>query len=739
MVRLAAPRRRDAVLGWVAGADARLARLRWPLLAALAAGVVVAGTAGRVLGLDGATAGPVWMTVTFAATFTPLAVFVLRRLPTHPIGHLMLWIGLSSILATLAVCWSTLLPLAWLSQWTWWPPIALIPILLLRFPDGRLLSPRWRPLAGVLVVAAVVATAALAAAALTAPRTLVTTGTPVPPAGKALVRAALAAVLILGTATVAVLAALVDRARAASPIERRQLACLLPSAALFLVGFALDYLNVPGGWLATVIALPLGLSFAILQYRLYDLDLYIHRGVVWLLLTILAVAAYAGAVTLVETLIAQRSPATSTLIAGGVVAACLVPAERWAQRATSSLLYGGREDPYTLITRAGSHVAAVADPLAVLPRLAATVVDDLRIPYASIVLTAGLEDPLIVEHGRRSGEPERFTMRAHGTEIGELLVGQRRPGAQFSGAERRLLRGLAGQAALAGEACRSTLDLQRAREQLVLAREEERRRLRRELHDGVSSGLVGARLLTSAAQHCGPGDARMPALLDELARDLESCTLEIRSLIDGLRPAALDNGLAAALSTTVARANGSTLTTTLFFDNAVGDLPAAVEVVAYRIVTEAVVNVTKHAAAQHCTVRVDRDGHLVRVSIDDDGRGLAASTALPAAPPSTGVGIASIRTRLDEVGGTLEIVSSTAGTSVRASIPVHQAPHLARNTRAEHQTGGQEVHGADPCRPRCSWSSCPSPPSTASCSSRVSTSSSSAAATLSPPDCRLSP
>ena len=258
-------------------------------------------------------------------------------------------------------------------------------------------------------------------------------------------------------------------------------------------------------------------------------------------------------------------------------------------------------------------------------------------------------------------------MRAHGTEIGELLVGQRRPGAQFSGAERRLLRGLAGQAALAGEACRSTLDLQRAREQLVLAREEERRRLRRELHDGVSSGLVGARLLTSAAQHCGPGDARMPALLDELARDLESCTLEIRSLIDGLRPAALDNGLAAALSTTVARANGSTLTTTLFFDNAVGDLPAAVEVVAYRIGTEAVVNVTKHAAAQHCTVRVDRDGHLVRVSIDDDGRGLAASTALPAAPPSTGVGIASVRTRLDEVGGTLEIVSSTAGTS--AALP----------------------------------------------------------------------
>ena len=86
---------------------------------------------GLVLGLKGPTAGPSWMTVTFAASFTPLAVFVLRRLPTHPIGHLMLWIGLIAIVATVAVCWSALLPIAWLSQWTWWPPIALIPLLLL--------------------------------------------------------------------------------------------------------------------------------------------------------------------------------------------------------------------------------------------------------------------------------------------------------------------------------------------------------------------------------------------------------------------------------------------------------------------------------------------------------------------------------------------------------------------------------------------------------------------------------
>ena len=673
MAGLSIPHGSVATLRWVARVDVGLACLRWPLHGTMAVCLIALAAIGLRLGLDGPTAGPVWMTVTFAASFTPLAVFMLRQLPAHPIGHLMLWIGLCAIVATLAVCWSALLPMAWLSQWTWWPPIALIPLLLLLFPDGRLPSPRWRPLAVLLVALAAVATVALSWAAVTAPRTLVTTGAAVPASGRPLVLIALAAVVVLGLATGAVMVALVRRARIASPTERQQLACLLPSAALFLVGFTLDYLNVPGGWLATVIALPVGLSFAILRYHFYDLDLYIHRGVVWLLLTTLAVAAYAATVTLVESVIVPDNSLTSTLVAGAVVAACLVPAERWAQRAASTLLYGSRHDPYTLITRVGSHVEAVTDPVAVLPRFAATVVEDLRVPYAAIVLTTGHADPLIVEHGRRSGEPERFEMRAHGSEMGELLVGQRRPGAQFSGAERRLLRGLAGQAALAAEACRSTLDLQRAREQLVLAREEERRRLRRDLHDGVASALVGARLLTSAARQCVPPSGRAPELLDVLASDLESCTSEIRGLIDGLRPAALDDGLAAALGAVAARVNGPTLTTTSAVDDGLGALPAAVEVVTYRIVTEAVANVAKHAGAQHCTVRVRRDGHLIRISIDDDGRGLAASTAHPTGAPSGGVGIASIRSRLQEVGGSLEIVSSTAGTSVRAAIPEHRA------------------------------------------------------------------
>ena len=213
-------------------------------------------------------------------------------------------------------------------------------------------------------------------------------------------------------------------------------------------------------------------------------------------------------------------------------------------------------------------------------------------------------------------------MRAHGTEVGELLVAHRRPGERFSARETRLLQELAGQAAVAAEACRSTLEIQRARERLVFAREEERRRLRRDLHDGVASGLTGARMLAAAARSGVPADGQTSALLDRLAADLDSCSEEVRDLVDGLRPAALDRGLETALLE--ADRTGAER-------RARGDLagrrptwptcPAAVEVVAYRVVAEALTNVIKHARATRGPVRLDADDHQLVIMVEDDGVG----------------------------------------------------------------------------------------------------------------------
>jgi signal transduction histidine kinase len=258
-------------------------------------------------------------------------------------------------------------------------------------------------------------------------------------------------------------------------------------------------------------------------------------------------------------------------------------------------------------------------------------------------------------------------MVAHGTEVGALLVEPRRPGTRFTAAENRLLQGLARQAGFAAEASRSALELRRARDRLVLAREEERRRIRRDLHDGVASALVGAQMLVTAARSAVPAEGRAPALLDTLGRDLTVCTEEVRSLIDGLRPAVLDAGLAPALTDVIRRVSES-LPTTLTVAGDLDQLPAAVEVVAYRMVSEALSNVVKHARATRATVELIRDEDALTVRVIDDGIGPAA-----AAPPDSrgGVGLASIRSRVEEVGGRFSIEPVEVGLCCQAVLPVH--------------------------------------------------------------------
>ncbi|HEY5785031.1 MAG TPA: histidine kinase [Microlunatus sp.] len=639
---------------------------RWWLLAV--AGVVLLAATGRLLGEQGQTPGPVWMSVALAVSFTPLAWFVLRRAPGHPLGRLMAVTGLAATAATLAVCWSAFAPIAWLSQWLWWPPIALIPLTLLVFPDGRLLSSRWRILVVVLVVLAGVASVALALAALLAPQTLLSTvGRPLPPYARSMVRVALVAIGGVQLATVAVFVALVMRWRRAGSQERRQLVCLAPAAVLLVVGVVLATLNVPGGWIPAVAALPLGITLAILEYSLWDLDLYVHRGLVWIVLIGVAVAVYAVVVTGLERLVDPGSP-TVTLVAAGACAVALLPAERLAQRGLSRLVYGRRDDGYAVLMGVARHIEAVRDPLEVLPRFTATLVQTLRVPYAAIALIADPGDePLVIGHGRRTGgEPQRFAMVAHGVPVGELLVEPRRPGTRFTAAENQLLQGLARHAAVAAEACRHALDLQRARERLVLAREEERRRLRHDLHDGVASALVGAQMLVVASQSAVPEDGRAAELLATLGRDLTVCTEEVRSLIDGLRPAVLDAGLAPALQDLVHRLSES-LPVTLEIVGDLDDLPAAVEVVTYRMVTESLGNVIKHARGSRSWVDLVREDETLTVRVRDDGVGLGG-----AAPPDSrgGVGLSSIRSRVEEVGGRFSTEPVPVGVCCQAILPL---------------------------------------------------------------------
>jgi signal transduction histidine kinase len=638
-----------------------------PVLVGLGAAVAAAAAAGSLLGGSPPSPGSA-MTAVLALAFTPLAVLVLRRLPRHPLGRLMLAVGVTSALAAAAVSWSTLPAAAWLSQWLWLPAWALIPVILLLVPDGTLPSRRWWPLLAVLVAASAVVVGAVAAAAAVSAEPLLggdrggTTDATV----AALGAVARAAFLVVGAGTAGVLAALVLRWRRADGTGRGQLACLLPAAVLLLAGVGLDAAGVPFAWVPAVVALPAGLTVAVLRYRLHDLDLHIHRGTVWAVLTGAAVAGYAGITALAGEVVADpRSPVPS-LLAAAVVAALLLPAQAVAQRGVRRLLYGRRDEPYAVLAELGRALEAVRDPLEVLPRIAASVAATLRVPYVAVRVLDGDGEPgTVAEHGRWAGEPEAFPMVAHGAAVGELLVAPRTAGGRFSGAEARLLRDLAAQAALAAEAFRGALALRRARDRLVLAREEERRRLRRDLHDGVASALVGTRMLAEAARRSVPAGGSAPGLLDALATDLDGCTAEVRELIDGLRPAALDRGLEPALHGLAARFRGAGPDVELRVEGDLADLPAAVEVVAYRVVTEALTNVVKHAGATTARVRVRRDDRHLEVEVADDGHGTAA---IPDA--AHGVGLGSVRGRAEEIGGSYAFASGPTGTTLSVLLPV---------------------------------------------------------------------
>lgn len=645
-------------------ADQRLADLPVPVLAAAVLAVVALGVCGPLTGHTAPDTNPAAMPVALAVGFAPLGTFVLRRRPGHPVGRLMLAAGLVATLAALAVAWSAWLPAAWLSQWAWWPPLGAVPILLLLVPDGRLPSPRWQPLAVVLVAAAGAATVALVGAATGEPTTLLSEAARPPgPAVALLLDAALVGWIATAVASLGVLAALVARWRAAGPLERGQLACLLPVLVLLGLAVALDWVDVPYGWVPAAVGLPLGLTLAVLLYRFEDLDLYVHRGVVWLVLTALAVLVYATTVTVLGAVFSGLGNAVA-LLAAATVAALLAPAHWLAQRAVSRMLYGRRDEPYALMSSVGRRARATGDPLAVLPEITTTVVDGLRVPYAAVRVATDDGDPTTAaEHGRWAGEPERFPMVAHGRAVGELLVAPRRPGERFTAGEAALLRDIADQAAVAADAGRSAVALQRARDRLVLAREEERRRLRRDLHDGVGSALAGARMLTDVARRT-VGDDAAGALLATLAADLEACSAEVRELIDGLRPAALDRGLEPALAD-LAERFGDRVPVTLGTEGLEGELPAAVEVATYRVVAEALTNVAKHAHAHGAEVTVRRDARHLEVRVRDDGVGFGQ-----AAPSGTGVGLGSIRSRADELGGRCLISSGSTGTTVELLLPL---------------------------------------------------------------------
>jgi len=466
-----------------------------------------------------------------------------------------------------------------------------------------------------------------------------------------------------------------------SPTERQQtkwvvyglaLSILLISLLTFTAlryelppGSARAWTDALGGlaWSLAIVALPITLSFAMLRYRLWDIDIIINRTLVYGSLTMLVVGIYVLVVGALGTFFQAQGNLPIALLATGIVAVLFQPLREKLQRGVNRLIYGEGHDPIEALSRLGRQLEMAVPTSDILPMLVETIAQTLKLPYVAIQLRAENEDNVTAEYGSAPRQLADFPFVYQGEHIGRLVVAQRSPASSFSPVEMRLLRNIARQAGAAAHAVELMADLQRSRQQLVAAREEERLRLRRDLHDGLGPALASVVWQADSARdlmYRDPSGAEQ--LLENSIEQAQSALADIRRLVYGLRPPALDElGLVGALEQAAQQHQQTAVT--IEAPALLASLPAAVEVAAYRIVQEALKNAVEHGRADNCVVGLALDGNLC-LTIADDGLGLPEVV-------TPGVGLVSMRERAEELGGTFKIrPRAEGGTKVEVSLPL---------------------------------------------------------------------
>jgi signal transduction histidine kinase len=353
------------------------------------------------------------------------------------------------------------------------------------------------------------------------------------------------------------------------------------------------------------------------------------------------------------------------------------------------LVYGVQTDPFSVLEKLGNRLKEPSSPEAVLDLVVRTVKDSLRLPYAAIHVTHQGEAQRMASAGfEAGGKVSQLPLVAGGQELGSLLVCTRGPEESFSDADWKLLNILARQAGVVVQGVKQAMDirmllgdLQEMREQLIFAREEERRSIRKNLHDDIAPRLAAMRLTSDLVVDWIRKDPNKAIdIMNKFKQDIGETVNEIRGIVYDLRPQALDElGLSGAIGQRVEQllqlqrvkdiAAAEPLRVELDLPEQLPPLPAAVEVGAYRIVTEAMLNVVKHARASFCLVRIVlmEDDGMMKIDIVDNGVGLGASPA----QQEGGLGLFSLRERAEELGGRCTIESAEAGgTHVSAALPL---------------------------------------------------------------------
>jgi signal transduction histidine kinase len=708
-------------------------RLAWALLALVLLELAVAGMFEILLAHEtdeaGITLGELGFLLSFIL-FPFVGVLLASRRPGNGLGWLMLVIGIFafeplSSYGEYAIDTGRsggVLAVA-ISSWTWIPCVGLAgTFLLLLFPDGHLPSPRWRWFAwvigigmGIVAIAVTVGSQTLADDGFANVANPLYAASIKPVAEIAIVSIAVIPVGILGSAL-----SLVVRFRRAEPTERLQIRWLASAAAVVAVVFAItmlaSLLGPSAGWgedsswlgaLQTIAVmlfalLPISIGVAVLKYRLYDIDVVIRKAVVAGAIAVFFTAVYVAVVGGVGALVQSHSTAVLSFIAAAIVAALFQPVMRRAGRLADRIVYGKRATPYEVLSEFSERVGETYAAEDVLPRMARVVAEGVGARSARVWVERGgrlqvaaswpaeTEAPAAVAfEGARMpslpGADAAFPVEHRGELLGALAVSMP-PADPIDEPKAKLVADLAAQAGLVLRNVRLTGELQArleelraAQKRLVVAQDEARRRLERDIHDGAQQRLVALSVRLRLARSLAAEDPERTAhMLEQLQAETTETLEDLRDLARGIYPTLLaDKGLVAALEAQMRR---SVVPVELHPDGA-GRYSQEVEAAVYFAVLEALQNVSKYSNARRASVRLAETDGALTFAVEDDGVGFHAATA------GHGTGLQGIADRLAALDGTVDVRSTPGeGTTVAGRIPLD-----ASEIRREPALSGSEA------------------------------------------------
>jgi len=691
-----------------ADADGRLARyLAWLFVFVICALIFIGFCLGllALVSSDGAM-NPFshlfflpFMTIIYGLT----GLLISRQHPDNKVGWLLLLVGVFSALTLIGGSYSEFAIyvigsqtgrlaefFVWFGKWVWIIP-SLLPLtmILLYFPDGNLPSPRWNWLVwltGLGIVGMIISYAFF-------PAPLPEFGLPDNnpygiPGSEAILEIVLnVANIFLVIGLLGAFTSLFVRYRRGNSVQRVQLKWLLLSVTLALVAlFSIQtmwYFNpddlrlVEMGIAVTsagVTAIIVAIGIAILRHNLWDVDILINRTVVYGLLTAIVTGIYVLSVSFLSVLF-DGDTLFFSLLATAIVAVSFQPLRDWIARRINRLMFGHRDEPYVVLEQLSLQLTPLVAVDEILPAIVKSIAEAVQLPYVAVMLRYDGINRLAAAYPTPEKDLTNITVEMiplvyQSDTIGQLVLAPRSHHEPFTPTERSLFNTIARQVAVAAYNVRLTEDLQRSREQIVITREEERRRLRRDLHDGLGPVLAAMSFQLDAIHNFvehNPGQAQQ--LTRDVKLQVQAVLSEIRRIAYNLRPPALDElGLLEALRQHIESTHQPDgLNYQLVFPSSLPTLPAAVEVAAYRIIMEAITNVQRHANALTCNIRIEFDAQAGYLSLDiiDDGCGMVSTS-------SSGVGLTAMRERTAELNGKFAIETDiNVGTHVRAQLPLH--------------------------------------------------------------------